>query len=258
MRMEHLCLIMLCICVSIVLGYALPGEKILFVHSPPSLLLKPGENVTFICNISALNYTPEDMSWYKTQNSAEKIADLKNTKNERIRIITNWVQREAKLLIINVTFNDSGKYFCSHVNMTTGGQIIVSNMSELLVKSFLSTVTYSTNPIDLPGGKSDSLKMSIISSSVILTLLLLLAVGSAIILIWYKQRKNISQPQQQDLEKPPQDPSIYTVNYGILQFGAGQPDRKSAELRVSEQVEYATIMFPPQTPSMEEKRGRST
>lgn len=255
MRMERLCLIMFSICVSSVLGHDGAAEKILFVHSPPKLYLKPGENATFTCNISALDYTPGNINWYKNQK--EKIAEVNHYKNNRLRIVTNWTLWEAKLHIVNVTFNDSGEYYCGLLNVSVSDQVIVSEASVLIVKNFSSAVAAPTTNADLPESKPNSLTISIISYSVILTLVLLLAIGSAIILIWYKQRNNIPQPQQQDLEKPPQDPSVYTVNYGILEFGASQPYRKSAELRVSEQVEYATIMFPQQTPSMGEKRGRS-
>ncbi|XP_075720206.1 programmed cell death protein 1 [Rhinoderma darwinii] len=259
MRMEGLCLIMLSICVSIVLGSPPPALKNLLVHSPQSLTLKPGVNATFTCNISALNYNPEDINWYRNtaQNTSIKIADLKCSENSRMYISTDWTLREAKLLIVNVTFNDSGKYFCTHVNVSESGQIITSDMSELFVNSFPSTVTDKTKLKDLPESNPDSQKISIISTSIILALLLLLAIGSTLIFMWYKQRNNNSQPQQQDLEKLPQDPSVYTVNYGILDFGASQPCRKSPNLSVLEQVEYATIMFPQQTPSMAEKRGRS-
>ncbi|XP_077146368.1 programmed cell death protein 1 isoform X2 [Ranitomeya variabilis] len=198
MRMERLFLITQSICVSIVLGDALSGVNILFVHSPTILRLKPGENAAFTCNISALHSDPKDFNWYKMV----KIADLNNVTDRRLNLTTNWKLREAKLHIVNVTFSDSGKYHCSYIS--ENGQIFQSNESELFVN-----------------------------------------------------RNRIPQPQQQDPEKSPQDPSVYTINYGILEFGSRQPYRKSSELNVPEQVEYATIMFPPPTPSMGEKKGRS-
>ncbi|XP_069583172.1 programmed cell death protein 1 [Ranitomeya imitator] len=257
MRMERLCLITQSICVSIVLGDALFGVNILFVHSPTILHLKPGENATFTCNISALNSDPKDFNWYKMVGTSVKIADINNVTDRRLNLTTNWKLREAKLHIVNVTFSDSGKYRCSYIS--ENGQIFQSNESELFVNSFLSAVTDKTSHNNLTKDNPNPLKMSI-STSVVLTLialiLLLLAIGSTIIFIWYKKRNRIPQPQQQDPEKSPQDPSVYTVNYGILEFGSRQPYRKS-ELNVPEQVEYATIMFPPQTPSMGEKKGRS-
>lgn len=45
-------------------------------------------------------------------------------------------------------------------------------------------------------------------------------------------------------EKPYQNSDVYTVDYGVLDFGNNQPYRKSAEISIQEQVEYATIMFP--------------
>ncbi|XP_073529212.1 programmed cell death protein 1 [Phyllobates terribilis] len=256
MRMERLCLITQSICVSIVLGDTVSGVSILFVHSPPSLHLKPGENATFTCNISALDSDPKDFNWYKMVNVSEKIADLKNAPHSRLNITANWKLREAKLHIVNVTFSDSGKYHCSYIS--ENGKIFDSNESELIVNTgFPSAVTDTTSTRNLSEDNPNSQKMSIISTSFVLTLILLLAIGSAIILIWYKKRNRIPQPQQQDPEKSPQDPSVYTVNYGILEFGSRQPYRKSPELNIPEQVEYATIMFPPQTPSMAEKKGRS-
>ncbi|XP_040287017.1 uncharacterized protein LOC121000058 [Bufo bufo] len=258
MRMELLCLITLGICVSIVLGHASPEGKLQFVHSPPRRYVKPGATATFTCNISVLNYNPGDFNWYKIENETVKIADTQNTtENQRLHVVINWKLREAKLHILNVTLNDSGKYSCGLVNASAREQIIGSTESELFVDSSPSAVTDKTNHEGLPEGNPDSLKTAIIATSVILALLLLLAVGSAIIFIWDKQRNNVPQPQQQDLEKPPQDPSVYTVNYGTLEFGASHPYRKSTELSISEHVEYATIMFPQQTPSMGEKRGRS-
>ncbi|XP_044147933.1 uncharacterized protein LOC122936009 [Bufo gargarizans] len=256
MRMEHLCLIALGIWVSIVLGHVSPEGKNQFVQSPPRLCVKPGETATFTCNISVLSYNPGDFNWYKIENEPVKIADIQNTtKNQRLHVVINWKLREAKLHILNVTLNDSGKYSCGLVNVSAKEQIIGSTESELFVDSSPSAVTDKTNHEGLPEGNPDSQKTAIIATSVILALLLLLAVGSAIIFIWNKQGNNV--PQQQDLEKPPQDPSVYTVNYGTLEFGASHPYRKSTELSISEHVEYATIMFPQQTPSMGEKRGRS-
>ncbi|XP_056419198.1 uncharacterized protein LOC130360673 isoform X2 [Hyla sarda] len=259
MRMVRLSLIMLGICVSIDLRYATPGAKNLFVHSPPRLSVQTGANATFTCNISALNYNPDDFNWYKTGDTSTKIADLKSQTN-KLLITINWDRREAVLHISNVTFNDSGKYYCSHLNLSGNEQIIVSNTSELFVNSSKSI------PIAVPNDNNNSrptesslqpLNMFIISTSVILVLLLFLAIGSAKIFIWYKQRNNIPEPQQQHLGKLPQDHSVYTVDYGILEFGASQPYRKSQDLSQLDQVEYATIMFPQQTPSLGEKRGKS-
>ncbi|XP_073445476.1 programmed cell death protein 1 [Dendrobates tinctorius] len=230
----------------------------LFAHSPSSLHLKPGENAAFNCNISALNSDPKDFNWYKMENTSVKIADLNNVTHRRLNLTTNWKMREAKLHIFNVTFSDSGRYHCSYIS--ENGTIFHSNESELFVNSSLSAVTDKTSHNNLTEDNSKPLKMSISTSAVltvIALILLLLAIGSTIIFIWYKKRNRIPQPQQQDLEKSPQDPSVYTVNYGVLEFGSRQPYKKSSELNVPEQVEYATIMFPPQTLSMGEKKGRS-
>ncbi|XP_066461638.1 programmed cell death protein 1-like [Eleutherodactylus coqui] len=253
MRMKQLCLIMHIICVSIVPRYA--AAKNLFVHSPPSLHLKPGENATFTCNISALNYNPADINWYINKNTSEKIADLKGSKDPRLNISISWTLREAKLRIINVTFTDSGKYHCSHVNINASGDIIRSNISELFVNDVPRTVTNVTDKYS-PESNSNSEETLIISTSLILALLLLLAIGAVVFLFCYKRRNNIPQQEQQDLEKPPQDSSVYSVDYGILEFGDNQPYRKSPELSVSEQVEYATITFPQQTAIMGEKRRK--
>ncbi|XP_069829587.1 programmed cell death protein 1 [Dendropsophus ebraccatus] len=261
MRMERLRLIVLSICVSIALGYASPeATKFLFIHSPPSLTLPPGANATFTCNISALEHEPGDMNWYITQNASpnKKIADLKGSQNTRLYITIHWERHQAQLHIVNVQFNDSGRYHCSHVNLT--GQIIASNSSELTVKNFTGvpcTVPDQNAPRVVPESAAHSLTMPIVSTAVSLGLLLLLAIASAVIFIWYRQRNNIPQSQQQDLEKIPQDHSVYTVDYGVLEFGANQPYRKSPEPSVPEQVEYATIMFPQHTPSLGEKRGKS-
>ncbi|XP_075194619.1 programmed cell death protein 1 [Anomaloglossus baeobatrachus] len=258
MRMQRLSLITQSICVSIVLGDAFSGKNVasyisLFVQSPTRLCLNPGENASFTCNISALKSPPKDINWYKTN---VKIADVKTVTQRRLYITINWNLREAKLHIVNVTFNDSGKYNCGYIS-ESGGVIITSNEAELFVDSFPSAVTDKTSHQNVTENKSGSLKISIISTSVVLTLLLLLAIGSTIIFIWYKKRDRSPQPQEQDMEKAPQDPSVYTVNYGILEFGSRQPCRESPQLNIPEQVEYATIMFLPQTPSMGEKKGRS-
>ncbi|XP_071998623.1 programmed cell death protein 1 isoform X1 [Engystomops pustulosus] len=253
--MERLCLITLGICVSIVLGYG-SHAKVLFVHSPPSLNSKPGENATFTCNISALNFNPKYINWYRND---VKIADLMSAENERIHINPNWKLHMATLLIINVTFNDSGKYHCAYLNDSPNNPhfIIVSNASELFVRAdFPGTETYEINNTDLPKSKQDSRKMSIIYTSMILVLLLLVAVGAVFIFIWYRQRFNNPTTQRQNLEKRTEDPSVYTIDYGIIEFGESQPYRKSPVLRVSEQVEYATIMFPQQSPTTENKIGR--
>ncbi|XP_075058430.1 programmed cell death protein 1 [Mixophyes fleayi] len=253
MSMEHFCLIICSICVSAALSLVPSGGAVLFTHFPLKLHLKVGETATFTCNFTGLKHNPEDINWHRKENDQQvKIADLKSGQNGRLSVTMFWDLRKAELSIRNVTLNDSGKYYCGYLNITVTRTIIVSNVSELIVESYQSTATEVIDLIDqrVSPGNGTSLKMTIISTSILLTLLLLLLIGIAIILVWHKQRNKPSQPQVRNQDKPPQDPAVYTVDYGVLEFGSSQPYRKSAELCVLEQVEYATIMFPQEKPSM--------
>ncbi|XP_063775363.1 uncharacterized protein LOC134910906 [Pseudophryne corroboree] len=298
----------------------------LFTHCPSELRVKVGETATFTCNITALEHNPKDFNWYREQNNKqEKIADLKAGQNDKLTINVSWDLRIATLRIQKVTLNDSGNYYCVHVNVTESSNFITSRRSELIVESHPSTVTEAKDPTNQKGSPDNvaSLKTTMISTSILLTLLLLLLIGLAIFLVWHKQKamyikdlqsafrfavqtallqgkieltdparkglftqckckcsgqfsetKNVlygrdtgsrtdgrgnkpSQPQVRNLENPPQDPTVYTVDYGVLEFGSSEPYRNSADLCVLDQVEYATIIFPQEKPTMEDHRDRT-
>ncbi|XP_068137330.1 programmed cell death protein 1 [Hyperolius riggenbachi] len=260
MSMERLCLIFCSICVSSLLKSVTAEGLVKFIHSPPELRVKEGDTAVFTCNITYLNYNPSDINWYLDKNGiASKVADVQSLKDKRLNITTYWNERKAVLHIRNVTQNDSGKYHCEHVDVFNNGLIIGSNSSELILLHIghtTPTVTNQTTQETSPDHK-DRTKVITISISVLMFVLLLLLIGITIILVWHKQRNMSPQPQLRHLEKPPQDTEVYTVDYGVIEFGNNQPCRKSAEVSVSEQVEYATIMFPQGTPCMGERRERA-
>ncbi|KAM5165156.1 LOW QUALITY PROTEIN: programmed cell death protein 1 [Mantella aurantiaca] len=248
MSMERLCFIFCWICVSAVLCLATYDSVI--SQSPVQLHVRLGATAIFTCNLTALNFTPTDLNWYQKTNREDetKIADVQHTISSRHNLTTDWGQKIAVLRINNVTLNDSGQYLCRHVNFEQNGLILTSNTSELIVKDFndsATTGTDQTEQIGPPDHKPEVLgENNVIAISILLVLLLLLLIGIATFLVWYKQRHKMPQPQLRHLEKPSQDADVYTVDYGVLDFGNNQPHRKSAEISTQEQVEYATIMFP--------------
>ncbi|XP_040205538.1 uncharacterized protein LOC120936875 [Rana temporaria] len=245
MSMERLCLIFCSICVSAVL---VSNEVILLSHTPVRLQVRLGEMAVFTCNLTALNFTPNDINWYREINSTQiKIADAKATENTRLSITADWGQKKAVLYIKNVTPHDSGQYKCRHVNVQQKSQIFSSNTSELIVVDLhylATTVTDQTKQQGPAEHQEHQEKKTVIITSILLVLVLLLLIGIVTFLVWYKQRNKMPQPQLRHLEKPYQNSDVYTVDYGVLDFGNNQPYRKSAEISIQEQVEYATIMFP--------------
>ncbi|XP_072266267.1 programmed cell death protein 1 [Pyxicephalus adspersus] len=221
----------------------LDDGKMLLSHSPVHLNVSLGETAIFTCNLTALNFTPKDINWYKKANStnSKKIADVKYADNDRFHITTDWAQKKAMLYIRNVMLNDSGQYHCGHVNVEKNGLIFTSNISDLTVENITYITTTETDQTTKDPSTKSSFKNGIIATSILLPLLLIV---TATFLVWYKQRDKMLQPQLRHLEKPPQDSDVYTVDYGVLDFGNNQPFRISAENSVQEQVEYATIMFP--------------
>ncbi|KAM8953089.1 programmed cell death protein 1 [Pelodytes ibericus] len=258
--MEHLCLIISSICVSFVLG-DVPLGDLVFIHRPLDLDLQSGSTAIFTCDIASLPYNPDDINWYKTHNNqSKKIADLKSSSNDRIYITTNWELRKAELHILDVTVNDTGEYHCEHHNITGKNNIRgFSGKSKLNITGVQTTVlTHLTTPRKGTTERTVTVNMIVVFVSVILTVLLLvLLICTAFILTWYKKRNKTPQHEAKQLESPTLDPTVYTVDYGVLEF-KNNPYRKSAEMHVTEQIEYATIMFPQGTPGMGERRGVDT
>ncbi|XP_077343710.1 programmed cell death protein 1-like [Lithobates pipiens] len=245
MSMERLCLIFCSICVSAVL---VSNEVIKLSHTPVRLQVRLGEMAVFTCNFTALNFTPKDINWYRKTNSTsfQKIADSKDTENKRLNITADWGRKRAVLYIKNVTLNDSGQYKCQHLYVDQNGEIFSSNTSALIVENlhYLTTTVTDQTKQQVSAEHQEINKMTVIVMPIILVLILLLLIGIATFLVWYKQRNKMPQPQLRHLEKPSQNSEVYTVDYGVLDFGNNQPYRKSAEISIQEQVEYATIMFP--------------
>ncbi|XP_018417077.1 PREDICTED: programmed cell death protein 1 [Nanorana parkeri] len=247
MSMERLCLIICSICV-IAVPSRTHENNTLLLHSPPDLHVWLGGIAIFTCNLTALNFTPKDVNWYKgNRTQSTKIADVKYADSNRLNITKDWEQKIAVLHIQNVTLNDSGQYYCGHVNVEGNGQIFISNTSDLTVNNVSYSAT--TGPDQTKKGPTDNNAMAsrqraTIATSILLVLLLLLLIGITTFIVWYRQRNKMPHPQLRHLEKPPQDANVYTVDYGVLDFGNNQPSRKSAEISIQEQVEYATIMFP--------------
>ncbi|XP_063297160.1 uncharacterized protein LOC134585637 [Pelobates fuscus] len=252
--MERLCLIIYSICVSNMLGLSYADEEITLTHFPSDIFINPGATVTFTCNVSSLNYTIRDINWYKTiNNESTKIADLSNPENGRIRISANWNLSKAEIFIKNVTMNDSGEYHCEHVDVNGDKKVSKSRRSKLNVTDGIIPESSLTTPSKKNSNKKtkSNTNITIILVSIILTLLLLFFICIALVL-WKQKGNKIPQPQDKHLESPAQSPTVYTVDYGVLEF-SNKPYRKSAELCVTEQVEYASIMFSSGTPSMGEE-----
>ncbi|XP_075427129.1 programmed cell death protein 1-like isoform X2 [Ascaphus truei] len=239
--------------------------SLMFTHLPRELVLSPGQEAVFICNISGLNYSPNDISWYKTGNISIKIADLKTLEanSSRVTITLPPGSQLAELHIKDVTVNDSGEYECGIVSAMASNKIMLSNRSRLNVTGSVKTTPAVAGSVTAAvaqnvtaiNEKTNAIKISIISAASVLTVLLLL-ICIVFILVWRKQRNKTPQSQLKHLEKPPQYPAVYSVDYGVVEFQSSRPYRKSAELCAPEQVEYATILFPQRTPSPGEPRGR--
>ncbi|CAH2247999.1 programmed cell death 1 [Pelobates cultripes] len=252
------------------LGLSYADEEITLTHFPSDIFINPGATVTFTCNVSSLNYTIRDINWYKTiNNESKKIADLSNPENGRICISANWNLSKAEIFIKNVTMNDSGEYHCEHVDVNGDKKVSKSRRSKLNVTDGIIPESSLTTPSKKNSNKKpkSNTNITIILVSIILTLLLLFFICIALVL-WKQKadqipdaylinlevfRKAVQRTEyvpllrMQNEESPTQSPTVYTVDYGVLEF-SNKPYRKSAELCVTEQVEHSAAPKCPPPP----------
>ncbi|XP_044312191.1 programmed cell death protein 1 [Varanus komodoensis] len=230
---------------------------------PSQLNLSMGETAVFTCNTSNVLTSQYHLNWYKMDSRGQP-ERLESSKNTRKYNITRLNSGTFKMQIRNVQKNDSGTYSCTLLAFSLNETLKESNKANL-------TVTEKPNPEPRPteeerrkeeeeeeeeeeekpesGHPNHSTLLVAIGGAGLVVLLVSVCFFLATVLRKRKGQKR-SQDENAPLEEEPPGVTVFTVDYGVLQFQAPGTAKKAppAKRTASEQTEYATIVFPPEKP----------
>uniref|UniRef100_A0A8C8RV72 Ig-like domain-containing protein n=1 Tax=Pelusios castaneus TaxID=367368 RepID=A0A8C8RV72_9SAUR len=227
------------------LGLILISSELSFY--PRELSIPAGETATFFCNISTVNFSHSEYSlnWYRevtNSNQSEKIAELNgNTqrfKRDKFHLIEN--NSIVKMQIKKLNKNDSGLYYCGLIAFSFSNKVMESKKSQLTVTGMFwrrddeqACVCVYRCPL------LDGLRTAQLCSCVDVTP----SKNNPLIVAWQEG-------------KPPAV-TVYTVDYGVLEFQQDQKTKALDESFPPDQTEYATIVFSEEKPVTPE-RGKKT
>ncbi|XP_030311735.1 programmed cell death protein 1 isoform X1 [Calypte anna] len=221
---------------------------------PATLTLPAGGSATFFCNISMESDSSSEYSlnWYKETNHthAQKIAEI-SWKTPPVMtgkyLLTNHTP-SFKIKILNLQQNDSGSYYCGLINFFEYHKVMESNRSHLIVTAAPEKINATDEP-DMEEGKPlDHIKTILLSILLQAGAVVLLVFGYLIVMY---RRGGVKKPPSENVpvneDKPPVV-SVSTVDYGVLEFQCNPCPHIPPEIRLADQTEYATIIFPEKKP----------
>ncbi|XP_028584334.2 programmed cell death protein 1 [Podarcis muralis] len=222
----------------------------------PSQLDKPmGATARFTCRLSE-TVQHYSLNWYKLGDDKQpKLLDLGKRKYSRAML--NATTFEIK--ISDLEMNDSGTYFCGLICPSL--KLTESNRANLTVteKELEPELPSEETKPGLPSEERED-HGEILLAVVGVGLFLVLPVLCYYLfnLIRRKQEEEKLQDENAPLEEGPPAVSVFTVDYGVLEFRAADNAQRAPHERfASDQTEYATIIFPPEKPAAA-KGGKKT
>ncbi|KAM7160721.1 programmed cell death protein 1 [Macrochelys suwanniensis] len=225
--------------------------------SPEKLSSYAGETASFFCNIYPANFSRFDCSlnWYKKINSTytQKIAEWPGkgkSQMEKFNLLNHTSTVEIRIL--NLTENDTGEYYCGLITFSSPNKVVESNVSRLTVTEGSPTTIPNVTEPDDPVG--DFKVPVIIGLSVAGAVLL----GLITYMLFITTRRTAGQqkPQRENALLNEQV-TMYTVDYGVLEFQQEEHTEAPVESHPPDNTEYATIVFPEEKPVTPE-RGKKT
>uniref|UniRef100_A0A8D2KSC0 Ig-like domain-containing protein n=1 Tax=Varanus komodoensis TaxID=61221 RepID=A0A8D2KSC0_VARKO len=232
---------MLCLCPR---GSALPSPRPWIW--PSQLNLSMGETAVFTCNTSNVLTSQYHLNWYKMDSRGQP-ERLESSKNTRKYNITRLNSGTFKMQIRNVQKNDSGTYSCT---------LLAFSLNETLKESNKANLTVTGEPSEhspFPGGGCQGTLLVAIGGAGLVVLLVSVCFFLATVLRKRKGTCALTEILPLWIERKEEEPpgvTVFTVDYGVLQFQAPGTAKKAppAKRTASEQTEYATIVFPPEKP----------
>ncbi|XP_037705709.1 programmed cell death protein 1 [Choloepus didactylus] len=220
--------------------------------SPAHLTVPEGANATFICRLSSLSASLR-LNWYRISpsNQTEKMAAFPSDLSEpardpRFRIARLPNGSDFHLSVLGARRNDSGTYLCGAIHLPPETQITESPRAELRVtERVLEPTTMHPSPGPGPASQPQALVVGV--SSALGGVLLLLLLAWVMTATCPRGAPGTGRARNDDAPLEKEDPlavSVFSVDYGELDFQQREKTPEPPAPCVPEQTEYATIVFP--------------
>ncbi|KAJ6655514.1 hypothetical protein lerEdw1_005092 [Lerista edwardsae] len=246
-----------------------PSVSVRFEHIPcllffpavtylPSQLTKQvGETAVFTCNSSDANVSQFPVNWYKVSGDGQpwKVSELTGNGGAGAPkyAIAHVAPQTFEMKILNLVKNDSGTYYCGFISIFSAWLIRESNRANLTVTEKANATATPREEMkeeeeeeeeeEMGGRKESRLPLAVLGGAGLLLVLALLGY-----FLWdtFKRKRVVQKLQEENapLEEEPPEVSVFTVDYGVLAFSSTERARAPPKRLVSEQTEYATIVFP--------------
>ncbi|XP_033004095.1 programmed cell death protein 1 [Lacerta agilis] len=206
-----------------------------------------GATARFTCRLSE-TVQKYSLNWYKLGDDKQpKLLDLGKWKYNLTRL--NATTFEIK--ISDLEMNDSGTYFCGLIwpsmKLTESNRANLTVTEKQLERGLPPEETEPGLPPEEREGHGEILLAVV--GGVGLFLALPFLCYYLYNLIQKRQGEEKLQDENAPLEEGHPAVSVFTVDYGVLEFrGGGTAQRAPPERIASDQTEYATIIFPPEKP----------
>uniref|UniRef100_H0WU04 Programmed cell death 1 n=1 Tax=Otolemur garnettii TaxID=30611 RepID=H0WU04_OTOGA len=217
--------------------------------SPARLTVSEGASATFTCSLASMS---EDfvLNWYRMSpsNQTYKLAAFPrdHRQDPRFQVTKLPNGHDFSMSIVATQRNDSGIYLCGAISLPPTAQITESPPAELTVtEKDVESPTSHPSPSPRPGGQFQNLVVVVTSVLVGVPVLLLLAwVLTTIRPMATQGAGGGARSADQTLKEDPSAMPAFTVDYGELDFPNREKTPEPPAPLVSEQTEYATIVFP--------------
>ncbi|XP_062987822.1 programmed cell death protein 1 [Elgaria multicarinata webbii] len=221
--------------------------------SPLQLSRPMGATAIFTCSVSNVFISDYRLSWYKldSEGQPEKLATERKKYN-----VTQLNSKTYQMKILNVEEHDSGIYYCMLLAFSLNHTLTESNKANLTVTEKAlepgpqEEEEEEEEDMDNIGQADNNILLAAIQGAGLVLALALLCFFIACI-IRRRQEQQKSHDENAPLEEEPPGMTVFTVDYGVLEFHAAEnaqsaplPKRSPADL-----TEYATIVFPHETPA---------
>ncbi|KAJ1087176.1 hypothetical protein NDU88_000365 [Pleurodeles waltl] len=237
----------------------LPDEKLFLSYVPSRPWMYVNDTAKFICNISLINNTWSSskdsksfINWHASHNGSQPVKVAESSQKVSGRYRTSWNEgtMTPELEILRLKEEDSGDYHCELIHLPHH-KIEKSNRVRLNVReaiNIISTETPNVTQCLEKKTKTLSMETGIILGAGLVAVSLLLGL-IVFMFTWRKRGNRKPRSGTSHLKTETPDKSFDTLDYGVLEFQADKKADRLSPVLVSENVEYATIMFPPSLPA---------
>ncbi|XP_061490517.1 programmed cell death protein 1 isoform X2 [Rhineura floridana] len=202
---------------------------------------------TFTCNISKVSDFNYSLNWYKLSDDGQPgRLDSRNKKYNIAQLNAQTFTME----ILNLERNDSGTYFCGLISFSISATLRESNRANLTVTEKAPEPRLQEEGKEKEEEKKNGygeIILAVIGGVVLF--LVLLSLCYFLINFNRKRQEEKLQDENAPLEEGPPAVTVFTVDYGVLEFRAADTAQRAPhKCFSSDQTEYATVIFPQEKP----------